>query len=272
MNRSKRGQASGTSSTSLTGLRIMTINQFTAPRAKLRAAQRHGAAFREELARYIAENKDCIKIVTKPPSTDQVVVATLAPVSHDLSVMAGEIAQQIRSALDILACDLARWSGVPNVNGVYFPIAKTKDGYFDKRSRDKIKKLKPELQDMIDAIKPYGDSILVALNTLASTDKHQALLDVSPSIKDSDWTAYGQGDFEKVELSFRSPALGEHHEVELLRLPASTPIQLLNLKLKCNVVFRIEPVVGKPVLEILTEMGRSVQDIIRRFEARCFGP
>jgi hypothetical protein len=250
----------------------MATNQFTVPHAKLRASQRHGKAFGEELRRYVEANKNCLKFITKPPSTDQVLVATLLPIPEDLSIILGEIAQQIRSALDILACDLARWSGATNTNDVYFPIAKTKEGYLDKRSRNKIKKLKPELQNMIDDIAPYGDNILVALNTLASTDKHQTLLGVIPSIKDSDWTAFGRGDVEVVELSFRTPTADEYHEVELLRLPASTPIELLHLKLKCQVVFRVEPVVGKPVLEILTQMGRSVQDIIRRFEAHCFGP
>jgi hypothetical protein len=250
----------------------MSINQFTAPRAKLRASERHGKAFREEMNRYIANNKNCAKIVVKPPSTDQVVVVTLPPPPDDLSVIVGEIAQQIRSALDILACDLARWSGASNLKGVYFPIAKTKQGYFDKRSRDKIKKLKPELQDMIDAIKPYDDHILVALNALASTDKHQALLGVIPTIKDTDWEVFGDGDFETVEFWTRNPAPGEHGEIELMRLSASTPINLLHFKLHCHVIFRVEPVVGKEVLETLSEMGRAVQDIVRQFETHCFGP
>jgi hypothetical protein len=254
------------------GLPVMTINQFTAPRAKLRASLRHGASFQEALNRYVAENKDAVKLVVKPPSTDQVVVANFAPAPEGLSLSAGEIATQLRSALDILACDLARWSGATNINDVYFPIAKTREGYFDKRSRQKIKKLKPELQSMIDAIEPYGDHILVALNALASIDKHQALLDVMPSIERNEWAVFGSGDFQRVDLWFRDPAPDERRDVELLRIPASTPINALNLKLHCHVIFRVEPVVGKPVLETLTEMGRSVQDIIRQFEAHCFGP
>jgi hypothetical protein len=128
----------------------------------LRAATRSGKIFKEELNRYVAENKDAFKVVVKPPSTDRVIIANLAPAPEGLSVSVGEGANHLRSALDILACDLARWSGATNVNDVYFPIAKTKQGYFEKRSRKKIKKLRPELQSMIDAIQPYGDHVLVA--------------------------------------------------------------------------------------------------------------
>jgi hypothetical protein len=250
----------------------MSANQFSGPRAKLRAATRSGEAFGKELSRYIAESKAAVKFVVRPPSTDQVLVANFTPTPEVLSVCIGEIANHLRSALDILACDLARWSGATSINDVYFPIAKTKEGYFDPRTRRKIKKLKPELQGMIDAIQPYDDHILVALNALASIDKHQALLDVIPSIKGNEWTAFGNCDFERIDLWFRDPAPTEQRDIELLRVPASTPINAIHLKLHCHVIFRVEPVVGKPVSDSLRAMGNAAEAIVRQFEAHCFGP
>src|SRR5262245_16333539 len=131
----------------------MTANQFTGPRAKLRAVRRHGKTFREEMSKYIeGAQGGGLKAVVKPPTTYRSIIADLPPVPEDLSVIAGEIAYQSRSSLDVLACDLARWSGATNVNDVYFPIAKTSEGYFDPGSRNKIKKLTPELREMIDGL------------------------------------------------------------------------------------------------------------------------
>jgi hypothetical protein len=229
------------------GLPAMSANQFSGSRAKLRAATRSGEAFGTELNRYVAENNAAVKFVVRPPSTDQVLVANFAPTPEALSVHIGEIANHLRSALDILACDLALWSGAKNINDVYFPIAKTKEAYLSPRVRRKIKKLKPELQGMIDAIQPYDDHILVALNALASIDKHQALLDIIPSIKGNEWTAFGNSDFERIDVWFRDPSPTEQRDIELLRVPATTPISVFHLKLHCHVIFRVEPVVGKPV-------------------------
>jgi hypothetical protein len=254
------------------GFLVMTSIQFLGPRAKLRAVRRHGKAFREELNRYIATNKDALKFRVVPPFTGYTGFASFSPMPEDLSVIAGEIANQLRSSLDLLACDLAKRSGATNINDVYFPIARTKEGYFDKRSRNKIAKLTPELRQAIDDLQPYDDSILVKLNALAGADKHRHLLSAIPSIEKTSWAAYGNKDFERLELDVRKPGILESGEIPLLRIPGNSPIDLLHLKLHCRVVFNVEPVIGKPVTETLTDMGRAVEGIIGQFEALCAGP
>lgn len=107
--------------------------------------------------------------------------------------------------------------------------------------------MRPDLQAAIDALEPYGDSPLVALNALCSLDKHQKLLDAIPSIQDTEWTLYGSGDFKRIELLYRKPSPNEHGDIEILRIPANQRFNALHLKLHCRVVFIVEPVVGKPV-------------------------
>jgi len=246
--------------------------QFSGPRAKLRAVRRHYKVFRDEMNRYIASNKGALKIRVVPPSTEISVFAHLLPLPEDMSVIIGEIAHQLRSSLDLLACDLAKYSGATKVNDVYFPIARTKEGYFDKRSQNKIAKLLPDLRQAINDLKPYDESILVALNALDGADKHQQLLEVIPSIQNSTFAAYLQNDFQHADLRFRRPDPSERGEIEILRFPANSQIDSINLKLNCRLVFTVEPIVGKPVSETLPEMARTVEGIIGKFEALCTGP
>jgi hypothetical protein len=255
------------------GFTIMTLALFEAPYAKLRGAKRHGDFFKQELNRYVDSHKNsAITWEQVSPSADRILYAELRPIPPDLSVMLGDIAYQLRSTLDVLTCDLARWSGHNDVKRVYFPIARTEEFYRTKDTQDKIEKLKPELRAIFDEIKPYGDSILVKLNALANTDKHQTLLTVVPSIDDIDWSAFGSGNLpERLDLTYRRPAPMTPNRTPFLRVPANSPIEGIDAKLHFKVFFTTEPIVGEEVIPTLTAMGRAVQAVVRRFQAHC-GP
>lgn len=248
-------------------------NQFLGPRAKLRSVKRKGEQFRAEFNSYVEMSRalpDSIKSILKPPSIDYVVVANLPPIPDDLAVLIGEIVVQLRSCLDQLACELATLSGAENVKGVYFPIAKNEADYFARGTRDKIRKLRKDIQDIIDSYKPYGDSIFVALNTLANTDKHQKLIDAVPNVEQTLYKFFGEQPFKRLEFWARNPAPLEHRGAELLRIPADSPINGLHLSLDCSLVFAVEPIVGEPVAETIMEMARAVEDVISTFERHCF--
>jgi hypothetical protein len=100
-------------------------------------------------------------------------------------------------------------SGADNVNGVYFPIAKTKADYLAKGSRKKISKLRPDLQKVIDDIAPYGNSALVTLNALANTDKHRSLITAIPSIQDMEYVFFAVAISKGLIFG-----LGNHHQMK----------------------------------------------------------
>ena len=224
----------------------MTTNQFTGPRAKLRAVRRNANLFRSEMDRYIAANQNAIRVEIKPPTTSRVVIADLTPVPEDLSVIAGEIAYQLRSTLDLLACDLAQWSGQTDFSGVYFPIAKTEIGYSEKGTRKKIAKLKPELQATdrrSKAIRGIASS-WCSMPQRTPTNTFRSLPPFLPSK-----TRIGRS--LAAEISSASMCFSESQRrtsiVQLKLSNIALKFDAVHIKLHCHIVFAVEPIVGEPV-------------------------
>jgi hypothetical protein len=98
------------------------------------------------------------------------------PVPVAIRSRAGVIANELRSCLDNLACNLAKRNGHTDVGGVYFPVSKSKD-IFDVDGIKKIRKLSDsDIQKIID-LKPYrgGHPHLFKLHEADRTRKHQKL-------------------------------------------------------------------------------------------------
>jgi hypothetical protein len=94
--------------------------------------------------------------------------------------MAGDVVQNLRSALDYLANQLV-WvgSGDPPSRRVEFPIAKDADTYEREKAR-KVKGMCPKAVKAIDALKPYkgGNDALWRIHELNNIDKHRTLFTV----------------------------------------------------------------------------------------------
>jgi hypothetical protein len=105
--------------------------------------------------------------------------ATQPPTS--VSLLAGEVLQALRSALDHLAYHLVQiGTRTPGpFKHVYFPICPDADRYqADKRK--KTEGMRPDALTAIDACKPYrgGNDILWRLDRLNNVDKHRLLIAV----------------------------------------------------------------------------------------------
>ena len=97
----------------------------------------------------------------------------------------GMLVNEQRSILDALACALALRNRANNTKDVYFPILKSKDGFFEQLGRRKIKKLNEADRKAIENIKPWlphendpedGNLILFQLHEADRVRKHQNLL------------------------------------------------------------------------------------------------
>jgi len=244
--------------------------QFSGPRAKVRASLRHRKAFEDEMRAYVERNSAAFTLLDSPVRRERTLLLELEPLPEDIQVIVGEIIQQLRSALDLLACDLARFSGAQNLKRVYFPIAQTEEGFWDKRAQDKIRRLSPELQDMVRDLKPFGNSALNALNEFANIDKHQALLTAFVSAGDVIVEGRYSGDpRERIAFHVDRPLLlGRQNEI--MRVPFSTPVDGMRMQMQLKVKFAVEPAVGKDVADVLGVIGRSVETTIKYFEDYCF--
>jgi hypothetical protein len=99
----------------------------------------------------------------------------------NIAVIAGDVIQSLRSALDHLAYQLVlSGTGKPGpFRYVSFPIFDSPDEYETKKSR-RIKGMRPGAVKAIDAVKPYkgGNDLLWRLDHLNRIDKHRLLLTV----------------------------------------------------------------------------------------------
>lgn len=117
-----------------------------------------------------------------------------------IRLILGDIAHNLRTALDHLACEIARSMGIAEPT-VYFPICETEKVYKAESGR-KTKGLPKEAKDFIDTIGPYGghDDLLWGLHELDRIDKHRLVL--TTTARTNTWSAtLTQGSGEH-ELSF----------------------------------------------------------------------
>jgi hypothetical protein len=111
----------------------------------------------------------------------------IPPIDPDVRLLLGDVAHNLRTALDHLACELARSVGIADPM-VYFPIFESEKVYKADGGR-KTKELPPRAKDLIDAIGPYGghDDLLWGLHELDRIDKHRLVLTTTAKV--NSWSA-----------------------------------------------------------------------------------
>jgi len=116
-------------------------------------------------------------------------VSRVNEVPLTIAVVAGEVVQNLRSALDHLAFQLVLVGtrGAVPMRHVYFPIADSLQKY-EEIKRDYLKGVKPEAMRAVDAVKPYrgGTDALWRLHRLNIIDKHRLLLMVGSAFRSFD--------------------------------------------------------------------------------------
>lgn len=110
-------------------------------------------------------------------------------VPDKIALISGDVIQNLRSALDHLACELfiEENKGAISPKYICFPIEKNLQSY----EREKVRKTKGisiEKLKLIDSVKPYkgGNDLLWAIATLNNTDKHRLLITVGSTFESVD--------------------------------------------------------------------------------------
>jgi hypothetical protein len=180
----------------------------------------------------------------------------------------GMIVNELRSVLDALACELAIRNGANDTSAVYFPITKTKAGFFEQTGRRKIRKLSAADQQKIESLKPWqapehdpedGHPNLFMLHEADRVRKHQKLLK---------WACMG-GAFPagKGEIGFmdiNSVFFEEAGKEETLSTFRNVTCQL---GVRIDLVYAEPPALrGQSVDGLLKEFCDSVSGIVAAFE------
>jgi hypothetical protein len=116
----------------------------------------------------------------EPDGISEIVKLHVGPIPEMLPIAIGEVINQLRSALNFVACSLIAANKKP-VEQAVFPIAENR-AKFTKNYSHVIRKLPQNAQRYIRRLKPYGDGtggrgdILWGLNHLRNSDVHTGLL------------------------------------------------------------------------------------------------
>lgn len=244
----------------------MPNSKFVGARAKTKAAAGHFNRLEPILRAYTKNNQNAI-------IADEVggfieISCDLPALPPEASIVAGEVVYQLRSALDVMTCEMARWSGATDTSKTYFPMARDQVFFDAPSTQRKIAALSPDRQGLIQSLRPYDDADLLALNALANFDRHDDLLKAIPSVKDTQWTLGGKDDGQpfRAEAWFRQPAPDEIGKITFMRMPKVRPVEWGHFKLSLEFVFTLEGVNGEPVLPKLSMIGKRVAAIINEFE------
>ncbi len=194
--------------------------------------------------------------------------------------IAGDVLQNLMSALDHLAYQIVcndTEDCPPNPNWIYFPIADDSQKY-EAKKLGKIKGAKKETVDVIDAIQPYqeGNELLWALYRLNNIDKHRLLITVGSQ---AGGINLGQLMAHGVRSEWSSEACKRLESMNIFINPANKgfpldvgfPLYIGGVGEEVNPIlqFRFEIALnepgiieGKPLLEILHQLTKMVEDII----------
>lgn len=243
----------------------MNAEPFEAARLKIRRAKQHV----EELARQIDAYLLRVPVhmqVTQPPNPDYLdwMQFCTEGVPPELAPIVGDIVHNLRSSLDVLACELVRLNG-GNDKGVYFPFSNSKDELENMIADKKFDRAAPKVVDLLRSLKPYkeGDAALRYIHDLDIEDKHKTLIPVAGYIRSP---GGGMG-FNQEHLSPRTLGSGT---ILAKLVPGLAPHD--KLPVAFNLVFPWRgPFEDRELVPTFYSLVQHFSGIVDSFEALCFG-
>jgi hypothetical protein len=148
------------------------MEPFAGPRLKVKRAKRHISDLNDEISAFL--KRDSYRIVLEN-NAETGKLSWIVRITEELSDQApliiGDAIHNLRTALDLLACDLVRLNG-GNIKKVYFPFASEGDNLNKRIKERKIHRAGPDIVQIIKCLKPYkgGDNALWAIHDLDITD------------------------------------------------------------------------------------------------------
>jgi hypothetical protein len=156
---------------------------FEDARLKLAQSTRHVDNLHDDLCKFFAEPRTHIELIRVPETEDwpasSVMQVTVDPIPKQISLLLGDAVGNLRSSLDLMACEMVEKRGREPSRNLYFPIAETADKLMSKLASEEIASFGEAVCNLIaHEIKPYkgGHPYVWALSQADNLAKHRKLL------------------------------------------------------------------------------------------------
>jgi hypothetical protein len=195
-----------------------------------------------------------------------------------IALAAGDVLQNLRSALDHLAWELVVAAGNEPDANTAFPISANEMKY-ENNKLQKMNGMSQDAMDAIDALKPYkgGNDTLWRIHALNNIDKHRLLLTVGGSFRAFDIASHSNHLAEKIFGKMQSMA-----PPRVINPGGSFPLKVGDVLLESHGTVEVDPktveffgievvfgengiVEGEPVLSTLQGMMATVESIVNEF-------
>lgn len=261
----------------------MVPEPLVGPKLKIERAKRHTQELETEISRFVQDEP--YRIVFEDYVAEgghdwvRARVRDVKEIPAQFSAIIGDVAHNLRAALDLVTTDLARATGATSgsaLRDTYFPTATNRQSFEAEASR-KIKRLPPAAQRFIRRLEPYtggkGQAIR-QLHEIDVDDKHTVLvttgsLVVTRSISVSPVPGQMKTEIFVPFLSTKKFVLKDG-VIVLSFVPTDAP-QGIDIDTIFNIIFGDgQAFEGQPVIPTLQNLINFIERIIGIFERHFF--
>jgi hypothetical protein len=238
---------------------------FAAPKLKIERAERHIIDLETTIEAFRRRDPNPVTIEDDHErGVRRLNIEIREVVPYEIGLIVGDAVHNLRSALDIMICDVAALFG-DDSRKARFPFAEEADA-LESVFRPEVKKLPADILAMIKALKPYkkgGDKKLRGLHDLDVLDKHQVI------ITTADRVIIDHSEVGKLTLLIRYRRLAGAKEV--LTFPLDGIVNE-NPEPMIQITFGYRhPFQGEPLLPTLVQLADLTKGIVQKFETHCLG-
>ncbi|MGA2590105.1 MAG: hypothetical protein ABSH32_09335 [Bryobacteraceae bacterium] len=243
---------------------------FEGSRRKLARGEYHLEILKRDIDAFFKENPYERVIEPNPelPGYVDWKIRISKPVPEHLAETIGDVATNLRAALDHAVYAFAIAGGRTKPREAYFPISGSADA-FEPNMKGRCRDVPQEIYPILRMFKPYkgGNDLLWALNEVCLRDKHILLMPICNGAV----VNKGKVVCNPADVRFPADATWHRGNNEIVFFSAKAEAQLYyDLKVTAFIAFdEIEVIRGKPVCGFFDSAARAVEIAIAAIEGRA---
>lgn len=242
---------------------------FREPRLKVKRANQHITDLNREILAY--SRKEPYRVIVdrdSEPGQQLLRVVQRFPMPAEWPLILGDAVHNLRSALDIMACDVMRYHGY-GVSSVHFPFAERAEDLETEILRRTVHRARPEVVNLFYQLKPYkgGDRLLRAIHDLDVRDKHKLITPVVHMPGVTGVQVLRPDGSHLLHSAKGAKFLIDSEEKVLLRAPLGFKFQY-DRKATIEIRFGEGPFSPHPIIPTLHQMSQLASQVILKFEER----